>query len=228
MARKAGLNTPQKRHETAAPSPTGTAMAGRNWGLVARKRVLSLPIASHYHKNGDEDERRVEHPVHYEGPRRDLFDPHGEEVEPQGGRDGDYAARQHRQVQCPGRKEYAEGWKEAALEDHRASDVAYGHRVLALPYPEDAVDLLRKLCGNGHYEKRQGYDRYTEDLREVLYSAHEALRADDYEAEAHEELQDDYAHVVFQYFPEIKSFAFLCGVPVLYERRARLYRLKDI
>src|SRR4030067_3615630 len=120
MARKAGLNTPQKRHETAAPSPTGTAMAGRNWGLVARKRVLSLTIASHYHKNGDNDESHVEHPVHYEEPRRYLLDPHCEEIEPQARYDGDDAARQHRQVQCPGRKEYAYGWKGGAPGEHRA------------------------------------------------------------------------------------------------------------
>src|SRR5215211_2951415 len=78
-----------------------------------------------------------------------------------------------------------------ALEDHRAGDVAEGQGVLAVPHPEDGVELLGQLGRQGR--EHEGYQTggQPKSLCGMLDRVDEEVRARDDHPEARERLEDD-------------------------------------
>src|SRR5581483_6633525 len=107
------------------------------------------------------------------------------------GRDQRYRRRdQRRLVQVPGGEADADRRRDAALEHHRAADVAHGQRVLALAHPDDAVELLRQLRRQGRDDQGQRQRRHADLVRDVLEVYDEDLGADDDERQSGRQLQD--------------------------------------
>ena len=57
---------------------------------------------------------------------------------------GEHHSEEVERPEVPGREENAEGDGNGALEHHRARNVTHGQGILAVPHPEDGVELLRR------------------------------------------------------------------------------------
>src|SRR5215211_5439332 len=134
----------------------------------------NIEQATEHQPPGPQSPRAPEHEV--DEPSRSQGEHHGEEVE-------------RREV--PRREKDTESNGHGALKDHRAGNVAEGQGVLAVPHPEDGVELFRQL--GRQWREDEGYQTggQSQALGGVLDRVDEEVRARDDDPEARERLEDD-------------------------------------
>src|SRR5215211_2690901 len=162
---------------------------GQNPASSAPKLHADPGSQNGYHRANDESkiEQATEHqpsgPQLPGEPEREVDEPsrsqgehHGEEVE---------------RGEVPRREKDAKGNGDGALEHHCARDVAEGQGVLAVPHPEDGVELLGQLGRQGR--QNQGYETggQTQAPGSVLDRVNEEVGPRDDDPEARERLEDD-------------------------------------
>src|SRR3989304_6263019 len=134
------------------------------------------------HKDNS-NERHIKDSVENKFWRCHLHLSDGENIQPDSSQDCNNTACRNRQVQRPWREEYTDGRQDATLKHHGAGYVSYSHSVFSLSYPEDAVDLLRELCGDRHNKEGKGYYRDLQQICQGFNPAHKSLCPGNYEGQ---------------------------------------------
>src|SRR5918995_56101 len=102
------------------------------------------------------------------------------------GAEGEYGREGAQEAELPRREEHTYRDGDGALEHHRARYVAEGEGVLIVPHPDDRVELLGQLRGQGREDGENGARRYADGQRHVPDGVDE-----DVGAEAHDDDRPD-------------------------------------
>src|SRR5918992_1865227 len=212
-----GTNSPPNQHTTLpsrgrAPVAVSTSPPGFWVSMVAEYTVSpdasfgsppppdampaeGVAARSHHTADGQRDEHEIGHVEHAADEERAAAErlPAHHRQEDDGGRQEGDPGRRERHVGTGADdprsrgEEQGEDGGDARLEHHRSGDVAHRQRVLALAHPDDAVELLGQLGGDGRDDQREDGRVDRELLRKMLDGVHEEDRADEDQPECGED-----------------------------------------
>src|SRR5215213_3554535 len=142
-----------------------------------------------YHRADDESdiEQAAEHqppgPQSPRSPEREVDEPSRSQ--------GEHHGKEVKQREVPRGEQDAESNGHGALEHHRAGNVAEGQGILAVPHPEDGVELFGQL--GRQWREDEGYQAGGQPKARggMLDRVDEEVRARDDDPEARERLEDD-------------------------------------